>query len=147
MTEHAKLAGELFAEKGYNCAQAVACAFAEETGIPEETLRALSSSFGGGMGRLREVCGALTGAFMILGIRYGGYDTTDTQAKADHYARVQKLAAQFREECGSIFCRDIQPNPSTDPVPEERTQEYYKRRPCRAYVELAAELLDRWEEA
>lgn len=147
MTEHEKLAGELFAEKGYNCAQAVACAFADETGIDEKTLRALSASFGGGMGRMREVCGALTGAFMILGIRCGNYDLSDTQAKADHYARIQKFAAAFREECGSIFCRDIQPNPSTDPVPEERTEAYYKRRPCRAYVELAARLLDEWSEA
>ena len=88
-------AKHLFVKEKYNCAQAVACAFCQETGIPEEQLRALAASFGGGMGRLREVCGAVSGALLVLGALYGGYDPADTAAKAGHYARVQEFARRF----------------------------------------------------
>ena len=88
-------AKHLFVKEKYNCAQAVACAFCQETGIPEEQLRALAASFGGGMGRLREVCGAVSGALLVLGALYGGYDPADTAAKARHYARVQEFAVSY----------------------------------------------------
>jgi len=141
MTAHAQKAGELFAA-GYNCAQSVACAFWDITGLTEDQVRTLSAPFGGGMGRLREVCGALTGAYLVLGTVYGGYDPTDKDKKAAMYTLVQELTAEFKAQIGSIYCRDIQPSTDTSPIPEERTQAYYRIRPCRAYVELAAELLD-----
>lgn len=142
MKNHDTLAGELF-ESGLNCAQAVFTAFSDVTGIDENTSRALSSSFGGGMGRLREVCGAMSGAFMVAGILWGNYDPKDTDAKAKHYALIQSLAARFKEENGSYICRELLELPGADvPVPEERTADYYKRRPCAEYVRIAARIID-----
>jgi len=101
MTAHAQKAGELFAA-GYNCAQSVACAFWDITGLTEDQVRTLSAPFGGGMGRLREVCGALTGAYLVLGTVYGGYDPTDKDKKAAMYTLVQELTAEFKAQIGSI---------------------------------------------
>ena len=104
----------------------------------------MASSFGGGMGRLREVCGAVSGMLMVAGLLYG-YDTPgdDIQKKA-HYSLVQELAGKFREQTGSIICREILRNPSTDPTPSPRTAEYYKSRPCAWMVVLAARILDEY---
>ena len=102
--EHGERAEILF-RQGYNCAQAAFGAFAEEAGLDPDTALRLSSSFGGGLGRLREVCGALSGIEMALGCLYG-YDTPETgETKREHYARVQDLAGRFRREFGSILCR------------------------------------------
>lgn len=129
--------------KGYNCAQAVALAFADLTGIEEETLARLSSTFGGGMGRMREVCGAVSGMLMIEGILRGYSDPEATDEKRETYARVQALAARFREECGSIICRELLDGQADSaPTPTERTPEFYKKRPCVELVALAAKLLD-----
>ena len=100
------------------------------------------SAFGGGMGRLREVCGAVSGMFFVLSYLYG-YDTAgDDASKMRLYTDVQALAAQFREACGSIICREILNNPPTDPKPSPRTAEYYKVRPCARMVLTAATLMD-----
>ena len=90
---------------GHNCAQAVFLAFSNNLGLPEETALKLCAGFGGGMGRLREVCGAASAMFMVLGLKYGSTDPTDRNAKAQLYARVQELAKRFKEENGSIICR------------------------------------------
>ncbi len=136
-------AERLFLE-GYNCSQAVLIAFEDVTGLPREVSARLASSFGGGMGRLREVCGAISGAFMVLGLLYG-YESPEAKAeKAEHYARIQALAEQFRQRHGSIVCRELLKNPGTLPVPEDRTPEYYKSRPCLAMVRSAAELTERY---
>ncbi len=142
--DHSKKAVELF-KSGYNCSQAVFGAFAEELGIDFDTAVKISSSFGGGMGRMREVCGALTGSFMALGMLEGGYDARDNKAKAEHYKNVQELAEKFRQQNGSIICRELlglSQKGADNPVPELRTDGYYKKRPCVELVELAAKNLD-----
>ena len=135
-------AAELFAN-GYNCAQAVAMAFAPEMGISEEAAAKMVSSFGGGMGRLREVCGAVSGMLFTLGTLYGYTEDVDG-AKMEHYKLVQELAGQFREINGSIVCRDILKNPPSDPVPSPRTEEYYTSRPCVRMVYTAASILENY---
>ena len=139
--DHGMKARELFVE-GYNCAQAVAVAFCDITGLDEKTTARMVSPYGGGMGRLREVCGAVSGMFFVLGYLYG-YDNADAdETKKELYARVQDLAGQFREKCGSIICRELLDNPPSDPNPSPRTAEYYKDRPCAILVKTAAELMD-----
>ena len=139
--DHSIYAGELFME-GCNCSQAVFLAFSDVTGIDRKLAARISSPFGGGMGRMREVCGAVSGMFMVLGALYGYDETTDDTRKKQLYYEVQALAAQFREECGSIICREILKNPSSDPNPTPRTAEFYKQRPCARMVVTAARLLD-----
>ena len=139
--DHGIKAAELFLS-GYNCAQAVAVAFCDVTGMDEKTAARTVSAFGGGMGRLREVCGAVSGMFFVLSVLYG-YDTPgDDVRKKELYTQVQALAAGFRESCGSIVCREILKNPPTDPTPSPRTAEYYKTRPCARMVKTAADLMD-----
>ena len=134
-------AAELFLN-GYNCAQAVAVAFSDITGLDEALSARLASSFGGGMGRMREVCGAVSGMLMVAGILYG-YDTPgDDNVKKAHYALVQSMAGQFRQENGSIICREILKNPPSDPAPSPRTAEYYASRPCARMVYTAASILE-----
>ena len=140
--DHSTYAAELFVN-GYNCAQAVAVAFSDVTGFDEKTSAKLVSSFGGGMGRMREVCGAVSGMLFVAGALYG-YDTPDSKEKKDHYARVQELAGKFREQCGSIVCRELLQNPPSDPKPTPRTEEFYKVRPCVRFVILASQILDEY---
>ncbi|HBL85142.1 MAG: hypothetical protein A2Y17_02025 [Clostridiales bacterium GWF2_38_85] len=145
---HKQKAIELFNE-GYNCAQSVFAAFCDVTGMEFEEAIKLSSSFGGGMGRLREVCGAVSAMFMITGILYGYTNPTDSEAKAEHYKQIQLLAEKFKEKNGSIICRDILieagvENVNTNYIPEARTKEYYEKRPCAEYVGDAAEILDEY---
>ena len=140
---HADEAQRLFLE-GYNCAQAVFCAFCDETGLSLENAARLSSSFGGGMGRLREVCGTVSGALMALGMLRGYSDPADPQAKAEHYRLVQQYAQRFREINGTIICRELLKDVPVTPggVPETRTPEFYRRRPCLRLAGEAAGLLE-----
>ena len=139
--DHSMKAAELFLG-GYNCAQAVAVAFCDVTGMDEKLTAKWASSFGGGMGRLREVCGAVSGMFMVLGYLYG-YDTPgEDEKKKQLYSRVQMRAKKFEEENGSIICRELLKNPPTDPNPSPRTAEYYAKRPCARMVMVAARLVD-----
>lgn len=129
---------------GYNCSQSVVLAFKDLIPIDEAVLSRMASSFGGGMGRLREVCGSVSGMFMVAGILYG-YDGPETgQVKADHYARIQELARRFEEKHGTIICREMLGLSVRHdvPVPEARTAEYYKKRPCPEIIGDAAEILD-----
>jgi len=139
--EHSMKAAELFLN-GYNCAQAVAVAFCDVTGLDESAAAKMASPFGGGMGRLREVCGAVSGMFMVLGCLYGYDSSDDDQKKKEVYSQVQELAARFREINGSIICRELLNNPPSDPNPSPRTAEYYAKRPCARMVMTAAELMD-----
>ena len=139
--DHSILAAELFLE-GFNCAQAVAVAFTDLTGMDKKEAAKLASPFGGGMGRMLEVCGAVSGMFMVLGQLYG-YDNSDEDThKKELYRQVQALAEKFREENGSIICREILKNPPSDPNPSPRTAEYYAKRPCCRMVMTAARLMD-----
>ena len=134
-------AAELFLS-GYNCAQSVAVAFCDLTGLTEQQAARMASGFGGGMGRLREVCGAVSGMLLVLSQLYG-YDTPgDDVSKKQLYTQVQDLAGQFRAETGSIICREILKNPPSDPNPSPRTAEYYAKRPCARMVLTAARILE-----
>ena len=141
--EHAEKARRLF-EDGYNCSQAVLCAFDDMTGLDLEKAACIASSFGGGMGRMREVCGCVSGALVVLGLVRGYSDPKDSEAKKEHYLLVQEFAKRFREENGSIICRELLAGVATKPgsEPEERSPEYYKKRPCPDLVACAAEILD-----
>ncbi len=139
--EYSAKAKSLF-EQGYNCAQAVLLAFDDLTGFDEKTAAAISSSFGGGMGRLREVCGAVSGMFMVAGAVKGYTSPKAVEEKAAHYTLIQALASDFRKENGNIICRELLELPGAQsPIPEERTAEYYRRRPCAEYVAAAAKIL------
>ena len=145
MGERAKKARELF-EQGYNCAQSVAGAFADEMGLPFETVVRLSSTFGGGMGRLREVCGAVSGMMLVAGMKYGYTGPKDFASKKRTYAMVQALAEEFRAANGSIVCRELLGlSGKSNPSPAPRTGEYYKKRPCAELVEYAAHILEKYE--
>ena len=131
---------------GYNCSQSIVKAFADLLPADEQMLLKMASSFGGGMGRLREVCGSVSGMFMVAGLLYG-YDGPETgQVKADHYARIQELAHRFEEKHGSIVCRELLNLGirHDSPVPEARTKEYYKKRPCAEIIGDAAEILEQY---
>ncbi len=142
--EHSKKAAELFCN-GCNCAQAVFVAFAEDCGIDEKSAMMLSSSFGGGMGRLREVCGAVTGMFMVAGLLKGYTNNDSKEAKDNHYKLIQELADEFKAVYGTYICKDLLGNlgKSTSPISDARTPEYYKARPCVKFVITAAEILDK----
>ena len=143
--DHRMEAVELFVN-GYNCAQAITVAFRDVTGLEESFSAKMASSFGGGMGRMREVCGAVSGMLMVAGLLYGYDVKDDDETKKGHYTLVQELAGQFREQVGSIICREILKNPPSDPNPSPRTAEYYAQRPCARMVYVAAEILDRYIE-
>ena len=145
--DHTEKAVRLFSE-GLNCAQAVFTAFSDVTGIDEELAKRLSSSFGGGMGRMREVCGTCSAMFMVAGILYGEGTEQDDKLKAEHYKRIQYLADEFRKEHDTIICRDLLKGlaVTSEPTPEKRTEQYYKVRPCAKFVKTAAEILDRYLE-
>ena len=130
---------------GANCAQAVLGVFAKECGLEFDQTMRLASSFGAGMARLREVCGAVSGMFMVIGLKEGYCDLKSKAAKDKHYARVQALAAEFKSKTGSLICHELLglPKGADSPVSEERTADYYTRRPCEEYVVLAAQILEK----
>lgn len=142
---YAKKAMDLFKE-GYNCAQSVFLAFEDKYQIERNTALKLSSSFGAGMGRLREVCGAVSGMFMVAGILYGYEGAEDYEGKTRHYERIQQLAKEFETRNGSIVCRELLGlGAGKDvPVPERRTEEYYKKRPCPELIGMAAAIMEQY---
>lgn len=142
---YAKKAMDLFKE-GFNCSQSVFLAFEDMHKMDPKTALMLSSSFGGGMGRLREVCGAVSGMFMVAGVLYGYDDPKDYEAKKVHYERIQQLAKEFESRNGSIVCRQLLGlgEGKDTPAPEKRTQEYYKKRPCAELVGMAAAIMEQY---
>ena len=147
MTKHEEKARSLFLE-GYNCAQAVYAAFCDVTGVEEEAALRLSSSFGGGIGRLREVCGAVSGMAMVAGVVAGYSEAKAPDKKAAHYALIQRLCGTFKAEFGTYICRELLALPAgpSEPTPDKRDQTYYQRRPCADFVAGAARILDAWLE-
>jgi C_GCAxxG_C_C family probable redox protein len=129
--------------EGYNCAQAVLVAFSRELGMEKETLARLASSFGGGFGRLREVCGAFTAACMVAGLKRGYSDPLAKEEKAEHYKLIQEMAAEFKAKNGSIICRELIGEEAGSYVPEARTEKYYQTRPCADLVASGAELAEK----
>jgi len=148
--ERVEKAIALFRE-GYNCSQSVAMAFADLYGISEEQMSMIAASFGGGIGRMRETCGAACGMFLLCGLetRPEGMSYPSAELKKLNYEEVQRLAARFKEENGALLCKELlglgrQGDPVTDnmtrPTPEARTEAYYKKRPCVRIVEAAARI-------
>ncbi len=133
-------------ESGYNCCQAVFLACTEDLEFDTETKAKLASSFGGGIGGMRQVCGTVSGMFLALGLRYGYSDPKDKAGKAAQYEVIRALADEFKQENGSIICRELlgldenfKPKP-----PEDRTDSYYKKRPCGELCKCAADILGRY---
>ena len=133
--------------QGYNCAQAVLLAFCDDLGFDEQTALMLASPFGGGIGRMREVCGTVTGMYMALGLARGYSDSKDNADKKRVYTEVQQLAERFKEDNGSIICRDLlgmRAKAKDNPTPSERTEKYFAARPCPELCRYAADLLDEY---
>lgn len=129
-------AKELF-HQGFNCSQAVCAACADVYGMDEKTALRIAASFGGGIGRMRQTCGAACGMFLLAGLQNGSFTPGDAEGKKNNYTLVQDLAAKFKAENGSLICSEllgIAPKPQ-DPQPEARTDAYYQKRPC---VEMVA---------
>ena len=139
ITSRAEQAKSYFTQ-GYNCAQSVYMAFADLFGMDTKQAAIIAAPLGGGMGRLREVCGACSASFLVAGLAIPCDNPTDTKSKKECYTMVQRLAERFREENGSIICRELLGlgEKKESPTPSPRTAEYYKKRPCAELVYLAA---------
>ena len=140
--ERIEKAVELFKE-GFNCSQSVVAAFADHYGFTREQALRMSASFGGGIGRMRETCGAACGLFMLAGLETGATTGADSAGKAANYALVQELAEEFKKRNGALKCADLLGLSKKEPVvstPEARTNQYYAKRPCVKMVEEAARI-------
>ena len=135
-------AAEGFFKEGYNCAQAVALAFSDLIGLEKEKTAALASSFGGGFGRSREVCGTVSGGCIVLGVCFGAYAPDDHGAKSAHYALVRDFMARFAEKNGSYICRELLGTSEKGGEPAPRDGSFYHKRPCAAIVRSAAEIVE-----
>lgn len=146
MTQHeidqrVQRAKELF-HQGFNCSQAVFAACADIYGIDEPMALRLAASFGGGIGRMRQTCGAACGMFLLAGLENGSAIPGDAEGKKNNYTYVQHLANKFKDENGSLICAEllgIAPRPQ-EPTPEARTEAYYKKRPCAEMVASAVKI-------
>jgi C_GCAxxG_C_C family probable redox protein len=148
--ERVEKARRLFKEGGYNCCQAVVLAYNDVFGLEDELAASLSSGFGGGMGRMREVCGAVSGMVMLAGLIRPASDPSVKNWRTANYALVQEMAGEFKEINGSIVCKELlglvpmgscTPAPKESPEPSDRTPEYYKKRPCEEMVGIAARIV------
>ncbi|MBR5192240.1 MAG: C_GCAxxG_C_C family protein [Clostridia bacterium] len=127
---------------GYNCAVSVALAFKEELGLEEEQIKRLTIAFGGGLARQRLTCGAVSAMAMVI-----GYAKSNGESRADIYPIVQQACKEFKEQVGSLICGELLSKKiaiNTSPVPEERTKEYYVKRPCADMCYLAGEIAERY---
>ena len=150
LEERVAKARRLFREGGYNCCQAVVMAYSDLFGINDETAAALSSGFGGGMGRMREVCGSVSGMVMLAGLIKPADDPKNKEWRTANYALVQEMAEEFKSVNGSIICKELlglvpmgscSPAPKESPEPSDRTPEYYKKRPCEELVAISARIV------
>ena len=148
--ERVEKARRLFKEGGYNCCQAVVLAYNDVFGLEDELAASLSSGFGGGMGRMREVCGAVSGMVMLAGLIRPASDPSVKNWRTANYALVQEMAGEFKEINGSIVCKELlglvpmgscTPAPKESPEPSDRTPEYYKKRPCEEMGGIAARIV------
>lgn len=143
MKTKAEIARDLFLE-GYNCSQAVFGAFCEDFGISFKDGVILSSGFGGGFARKREVCGAVSGGVMVLSLLHEYSDPADREGKVELYSEIREYLDEFESRKGSIVCRELLNlmEKSSSAIPEERTEDYYKKRPCAANIYLSAQLIE-----
>lgn len=140
--ERIEKATALFKE-GYNCSQSVVAAFADKYGFTREQALKMSASFGGGIGRMRETCGAACGLFLLAGLETGATEGSDNEGKAANYKLVQELAEEFKKRNGALRCAELLGLSKNEPIistPEVRTNQYYAKRPCVKMVEEAARI-------
>lgn len=145
MESRVEKAAELF-ESGFNCAQSVFAAYADLFGMDTETALKLSCPMGGGMGRMREVCGTVSAMSMLSGLKGGNTDPQNEEAKKAAYELVRKMAADFKEENGTIICRELLglDGMEASAAPSARTQQYYASRPCTGFVRSAARIVEKY---
>lgn len=131
-------------ESGYNCCQSVFATYADIFGMDRQTALKLSSPMGGGMGRMREVCGAVSAMSLLAGLKYGNTDPNNQEAKTYIYEIVQQMCARFKQDMDTIICRELLQNVATTDgaAPQERTEQYYSERPCARFVALAAKIVE-----
>lgn len=129
---------------GCNCAQAVFSTYADLFGIDRRTAMNLTNSMGGGISRLREVCGTVSAMALLAGLAEGDVDPGDLKAREKAYQRTRDLTAKFEEENGSLICRELLGTLGREQSagPSERTPEYYKKRPCAKFVACAAGIIE-----
>ena len=148
--ERVAKAKRLFKEEGYNCCQAVVLAYNDIFGIDDNLAASLSSGFGGGMGRMREVCGSVSGMVILAGLISPAADPSAKDGRTRNYAMVQQVAGEFNAINGSIVCKELlglvpmgssSPVPAESPEPSDRTPEYYKKRPCEELVGISARII------
>ena len=148
--ERVERAKRLFKEGGYNCCQAIVLAYNDVFGIDDQTAAAISSGFGGGMGRMREVCGAVSGMTMLAGLIKPATAPSVKDWRTANYALVQEMAYEFKDINGSIVCKELlglvpmgssAQAPKESPEPSDRTPEYYKKRPCEELVGISARIV------
>lgn len=148
--ERVARAKRLFKEEGYNCCQAVVLAYSDLFGLDDITAASLSSGFGGGMGRMREVCGSVSGMIMLAGLISPACDPSVKADRTRNYSLVQEVAGEFKALNGSIICRELlglspkctsDGKPVESPKPSERTEEYYRKRPCEELVGISAKII------
>jgi len=141
--ERSKRAVDFF-NNGYNCAQSVACAYSDVTGLPAEMAYRAAAGLGGGVGGMRLTCGALTAAAMIAGLHLGDYDPDDNEKKKEFYAVVSAIGAAFTKKFESSCCYDLLTKAGVDfsAQPKERSEEYYRERPCGSFIEYASLLIE-----
>ena len=148
--ERVAKARRLFKEEGYNCCQAVVLAYNDIFGIDDMTAATMSSGFGGGMGRMREVCGSDSGMVMLAGLIAPAADPSAKDGRTRNYSLVQEAAGEFKEINGSIVCKELlglvpmgssSPAPKESPEPSDRTPEYYRKRPCEELVGISARII------
>lgn len=133
--------------EGYNCAQAVALSFSDEIGMDKDTIAMLTSGYGGGMGRMREVCGSVSGAVFVLSALRGYSNPKDTDGKKELYADIQVIGSRFKDKNGSVVCKELlglSNKVFDNPAPSERTEQYYKKRPCAELVKSSADILEQY---
>ena len=148
--ERVAKAKRLFKEGGYNCCQAVVLAYNDIFGLDDDTAAAVASGFGGGMGRMREVCGSVSGMTILAGLISPAADPSVKTARTANYALVQEAAEEFRKLNGSILCKELlglvpmgsgQIVPKESPEPSDRTETYYKKRPCEELVGISVRII------
>ncbi len=142
--EKAKIAENYFKE-GYNCSQSVVAAFHEEMGLTLETATKIASGFGGGIGGAREVCGAVSGMVMVFSMLYGYSEAKAREEKKALYSKVLNAINTFKEQNSSYICKELlglAKIENISAVPQERTKEYYKKRPCSLLVYDAAKIVE-----
>lgn len=148
--ERISKARRLFKEEGYNCCQAVVLAYNDLFGMDDALAASISSGFGGGMGRMREVCGSVSGMVILAGLLSPSLDPSDKAGRTANYALVQELGNRFKEINGSIVCKELlglvppgsrEQAPKESPEPSDRTKEYYRKRPCEELVGISARII------